>query len=288
MESYRFLHRYFPAKDMVLQTQASAKSGEGCETADGRGPKTNRQRSTNICICCMYVYVDDMFLKGGRRRLAVSFWFSMSRRPALQICTSSSSEGEEETEANPPSAAAAAAAAASRISIIELLPSAEAENEAVAEDDDAQLLGPPPIYSSSVPSPSLASLPQASSSSSSYSFSASLPHLSSSSPPPPPYASLGSLLHSRGVKPSSEWISECVKNLSESLRFPGTSFFQLPLSEQAQLCFSAFLFSDLNAMGNPSLPSRLHSLHATELVGPFILQVKPVIPDIFSLAPFKI
>ncbi|KAH7289947.1 hypothetical protein KP509_30G025100 [Ceratopteris richardii] len=87
------------------------------------------------------------------------------------------------------------------------------------------------------------------------------------------HAALQAILESRGVRPNGHWLDVCVESLEASR--PG--FSQLNDSQKAEACFSCFLFSDLNSMGESVLPPRFHTLHGIEISGPFVLQVDEIV-----------
>ncbi|KAI5058246.1 hypothetical protein GOP47_0026416 [Adiantum capillus-veneris] len=86
------------------------------------------------------------------------------------------------------------------------------------------------------------------------------------------HAALEAFLQSRGVRPTPRWLNACVDGLATSR----AGFLQLPASLQAEICFSHFLVTDLNIMGAAVLPPHVHTLHAIELAGPFVLQVDEI------------
>ncbi|MCO5585696.1 hypothetical protein L7F22_039632 [Adiantum nelumboides] len=86
------------------------------------------------------------------------------------------------------------------------------------------------------------------------------------------HAALEALLQSRGARPTPQWLDACVERLTSSR----AGFLQLSDSQQAEICFSHLLFADLNIMGAAVLPPQIHTLHATELAGPFVLQVDEI------------
>ncbi|MCO5564488.1 hypothetical protein L7F22_018149 [Adiantum nelumboides] len=86
------------------------------------------------------------------------------------------------------------------------------------------------------------------------------------------HAALEALLQSRGARPTPQWLDACVERLTSSR----AGFLQLSDSQQAEICFSHLLFADLNIMGAAVLPPQFHNLHATELAGPFVLQVDEI------------
>ncbi|KAL3684663.1 hypothetical protein R1sor_002685 [Riccia sorocarpa] len=81
------------------------------------------------------------------------------------------------------------------------------------------------------------------------------------------------LLHGRGVKPRTEWLVTCMNHLAAS----HSGFAQMPTIRKAEFCFEQFLMADLNVAGAASLPPSVHTLHATELPGPFVLQVDEIV-----------
>ncbi|KAJ7522755.1 hypothetical protein O6H91_18G025400 [Diphasiastrum complanatum] len=84
-------------------------------------------------------------------------------------------------------------------------------------------------------------------------------------------------LHTLGVWPRADWLASCMDALAASQ--PG--FGAMSVSAQAEKCFLQFLSADLNVVGDAALPANVHSLHATELSGPFVLQVDEIV-DISS------
>lgn len=76
-------------------------------------------------------------------------------------------------------------------------------------------------------------------------------------------------MNSRGVRPRTDWLESCLNELT--ITHPG--FAGMPAASQAELCFGQFLMADFNVAGAASLPPAMHSLHGTELPGPFVLQV---------------
>ncbi|KAG6553193.1 hypothetical protein Mapa_005253 [Marchantia paleacea] len=80
------------------------------------------------------------------------------------------------------------------------------------------------------------------------------------------------VLHGRGVKPRTEWLLSCLNQLAAS--YP--DFAQMPAVRKAELCFEQFLMADMNMAGAAVLPPSMHALHATELPGPFVLQVDEI------------
>ncbi|BBN10262.1 RecQ-mediated genome instability protein 1 [Marchantia polymorpha subsp. ruderalis] len=80
------------------------------------------------------------------------------------------------------------------------------------------------------------------------------------------------VLHGRGVKPRTEWLLSCLNKLAASY----SDFAQMPAFRKAELCFEQFLMADMNMAGAAVLPASMHSLHATELPGPFVLQVDEI------------
>ncbi|CAM6128297.1 unnamed protein product [Calypogeia fissa] len=81
------------------------------------------------------------------------------------------------------------------------------------------------------------------------------------------------ILYNGGVRPRTEWLESCLSELAVTQ--PG--FAGLPAATQAELCFGQFLMADLNVSGAASLPQAMHSIHNTELPGPFVLQVDEII-----------
>lgn len=83
--------------------------------------------------------------------------------------------------------------------------------------------------------------------------------------------------HTRGVFADPRWLASCVRDLQ--MLYPG--FTNFGVERQGEIVFGHFLVADLNLMGASCLPPSVESLHATELAGPFVLQVRLAI-SIFS------
>ncbi|KAL2649738.1 hypothetical protein R1flu_017866 [Riccia fluitans] len=90
---------------------------------------------------------------------------------------------------------------------------------------------------------------------------------------PVTWQSVAAVLHGRGVKPRTEWLVTCLNQLAAS----HSGFAQMPAARKAELSFEQFLLADLCVAGAASLPPSVDALHATELPGPFILQVDEII-----------
>lgn len=80
-------------------------------------------------------------------------------------------------------------------------------------------------------------------------------------------------LGSLGVRPRREWLESCM----EMLRTSQAGFANMIVAQQAELCLSEFLFADTNAAGDAVLPPNLHTLHAQEIPGPYVLQVDEIV-----------
>eukprot|EP01018_Ginkgo_biloba_P003664 Gb_17289 [translate_table: standard] len=81
------------------------------------------------------------------------------------------------------------------------------------------------------------------------------------------------ILYNLGVRPRAEWLQSCMEVLSNSK--PG--FVRMTAGQQAELCFAEFLFADMNTAGDVALPPDVHTLHATEIGGPIVLQVDEIV-----------
>lgn len=97
----------------------------------------------------------------------------------------------------------------------------------------------------------------------------------SSSPPADrnssdPVCPVDDILRNLGLRLRREWLDSCTSGLSTS--HPG--FAGLDVAGKAKLCFSQFLFSDMNFSGSGVLPAGVHAMHGVELAGPFVLQVR--------------
>jgi hypothetical protein len=103
-------------------------------------------------------------------------------------------------------------------------------------------------------------------------------------PPPPLVFAAGNetcravheVLARRGLVIKPTYLAVCLQELSTSQ--PG--FANALLERQAELCFAHLLMADFNLVAaGSSLPPSFHLLHAIELPGPFILQVKEISLD---------
>lgn len=72
-----------------------------------------------------------------------------------------------------------------------------------------------------------------------------------------------------GLRVRREWLDSCLQGLQVSVQ----GFHGMDDSAKAKLCFSQFLWSDMNYCGAGVLPPNLHTLHMVDLKGPFVLQV---------------
>ena len=83
----------------------------------------------------------------------------------------------------------------------------------------------------------------------------------------------GSPLHQqlrrRGVSVHSEWVGSFVREMEGSQ--PG--FSALGVERQGELALAHLLVADFNDVGAGCLPNSFEAVHATELPGPFVLQV---------------
>ena len=77
------------------------------------------------------------------------------------------------------------------------------------------------------------------------------------------------LLRRRGVHVHPEWLDSFVREMEGSQ--PG--FGALGVERQGELALAHLLITDFNEVGAGCVPSSFESLHATELPGPFVLQV---------------
>ncbi|KAG0618744.1 hypothetical protein M758_4G089000 [Ceratodon purpureus] len=86
----------------------------------------------------------------------------------------------------------------------------------------------------------------------------------------------GSPLHQqlrrRGVSVHSEWVGSFVREMEGS--HPG--FSALGVERQGELALAHLLVADFNDVGAGCLPNSFEAVHATELPGPFVLQVDEV------------
>lgn len=82
--------------------------------------------------------------------------------------------------------------------------------------------------------------------------------------------SLLQLLRRRGVHVHSEWLESFVREMEGS--HPG--FRGFGVEKQGELALAHLLVADFNEVGAGCLPDSFESLHGTELLGPFVLQVK--------------
>lgn len=90
------------------------------------------------------------------------------------------------------------------------------------------------------------------------------------------YGSFGRVeefLNSLGVRPRREWLESCI----EMLRNSRAGFANMVVAQQAELCLSEFLFADMNTAGDAVLPPNLHTCHAQEIPGPYVLQVDEIV-----------
>jgi hypothetical protein len=103
-------------------------------------------------------------------------------------------------------------------------------------------------------------------------------------PPPPLVFAAGNeacravheVLARRGLVIKPTYLAVCLQELSTSQ--PG--FANALLERQAELCFAHLLMADFNLVAaGSSLPPSFHLLHAIELPGPFILQIKEISLD---------
>ncbi|KAG9445874.1 hypothetical protein H6P81_012002 [Aristolochia fimbriata] len=76
-----------------------------------------------------------------------------------------------------------------------------------------------------------------------------------------------------GVRPRRDWLDACISQLSDSR----IGFVNLDIAAKAKLCFTHFLYSDMNSSGGGVLPVGVLAMHCVELVGPFLLQVDEII-----------
>lgn len=83
---------------------------------------------------------------------------------------------------------------------------------------------------------------------------------------------LHQLLQKRGIRVHSEWLASFVREMETAQ--PGFSTFGV--EKQGEFAFSHLLVADFNEVGAGCLPNSFGSLHATELSGPFILQVDEI------------
>ncbi|KAF3775869.1 RecQ-mediated genome instability protein 1 [Nymphaea thermarum] len=81
------------------------------------------------------------------------------------------------------------------------------------------------------------------------------------------------LLRGIGARPRREWLDSCIRRLADAR--PG--FARLSVREQADLCLKQYLFADFNLAGAGVLPPNIHTMHAVEIGGPFILQVDEIV-----------
>ncbi|XXG78439.1 hypothetical protein AAC387_Pa08g2386 [Persea americana] len=100
----------------------------------------------------------------------------------------------------------------------------------------------------------------------------------SSSPPAArnssdPVLPVDDFLRNLGLRLRRQWLDSCISGLSTS--HPG--FAGLDVAGKAKLCFSQFLFSDMNFSGSGVLPADVHAMHGVELAGPFLLQVDEIV-----------
>ncbi|KAJ8634162.1 hypothetical protein MRB53_027498 [Persea americana] len=100
----------------------------------------------------------------------------------------------------------------------------------------------------------------------------------SSSPPAArnssdPVLPVDDFLRNLGLRLRRQWLDSCISGLSTS--HPG--FAGLDVAGKAKLCFSQFLFSDMNFSGSGVLPADVHTMHGVELAGPFLLQVDEIV-----------
>lgn len=77
------------------------------------------------------------------------------------------------------------------------------------------------------------------------------------------------LLRRRGINVHTEWLESFVREMEGS--HPGFSTFGV--DKQGELALAHLLITDFNEVGAGCLPNSFQSLHATELAGPFVLQV---------------
>lgn len=81
------------------------------------------------------------------------------------------------------------------------------------------------------------------------------------------------VLQSRGLRMRPGWLASCLSSLAGIV--PG--FSNMSIDRQAELCFSQILMADFNVTAAGCLPPDCHTLHKTELPGPFVLQVDEVV-----------
>lgn len=91
---------------------------------------------------------------------------------------------------------------------------------------------------------------------------------------------LHQLLRRRGINVHSEWLDSFVREMEGA--HPGFSTFGV--EKQGELALAHLLITDFNEAGAGCLPNSFETLHATELAGPFVLQVTLPFPTIVSIA----
>ncbi|GLJ49410.1 hypothetical protein SUGI_1045860 [Cryptomeria japonica] len=81
-------------------------------------------------------------------------------------------------------------------------------------------------------------------------------------------AALEDHLRGLGVRPRREWLQHCLNSIANP---------NMTVAQQAEHCLSHFLFADFNTAGDAILPPNIHTLHATDIPGPFLLQVDEIV-----------
>ncbi|XP_031491199.1 recQ-mediated genome instability protein 1 isoform X2 [Nymphaea colorata] len=176
-----------------------------------------------------------------------------SRR--LQILDSPYGEEEEEARGGPPVDPPAPPAAA-----------AATEDHTVEISDDDEFIDVPDFFTPPSSSPPRAQDDLGGASSGMPPESAVLEEESGDSP-------VAGLLRGIGARPRREWLDSCIRRLADAR--PG--FARLSVREQADLCLKQYLFADFNLAGAGVLPPNIHTMHAVEIGGPFILQVDEIV-----------
>ncbi|KAK8939509.1 hypothetical protein KSP40_PGU003504 [Platanthera guangdongensis] len=85
---------------------------------------------------------------------------------------------------------------------------------------------------------------------------------------------IGKFLRGAGLGLRLEWLSSCLSSLGVAI--PG--FEGLDLAGKAKMCFEQFLLEDMKYCGAGILPENVHCMDKVELEGPFVLQVRVLIP----------